>query len=109
MTQIKRSGILMYFDMKPVLERLSDHEVKELLLAILDYGVHLAAAGLPHGRRQGTLSAAGGIQPPRRPRTLGRPHDGGHGDRGGMPVYANGCYIKEKKKEKRRYSEKKHP
>ena len=45
----------------------------------------------------------------RRPRTLGRPHDGGHGDRGGMPVYANGCYIKEKKKEKRRYSEKKHP
>ena len=26
MTQIKRSGILMYFDMKPVLERLSDHE-----------------------------------------------------------------------------------
>ena len=38
MTQIKRSGILMYFDMKPVLERLSDHEVKELLLAILDYG-----------------------------------------------------------------------
>lgn len=38
MTQIKRSGILMYFDMKPVLERLSDHEARELLLAILDYG-----------------------------------------------------------------------
>lgn len=123
MTQIKRSGILMYFDMKPVLERLSDHEVKELLLAILDYGENgvvpefhsatlacfwpLLASRMDADRER--YPAQGGIQPPRRPRTLGRPHDGGHGDRGGMPVYANGCYIKEKKKEKRRYSEKKHP
>ena len=38
MTQIKRAGIVMYFDMRPVVEKLSDHEAKELLLAILDYG-----------------------------------------------------------------------
>ena len=55
MTQIKRSGILMYFDMKPVLERLSDHEAKELLLAILDYGEN----GVEPEFRSATLACFG--------------------------------------------------
>lgn len=37
MRKIKRSGMLVYFDTRPLLERLSPQDVKELLLALLDY------------------------------------------------------------------------